>query len=304
MTFGEFRLNHIGKVRDTYTHPAFADMLVIVATDRVSAFDIVMTDGVLDKGRILTAMSDFWFKRLIGIVPTQEYGVVDLELPGPWIGRTSFAKRAEMFPVECVVRGYLAGSGLKDYQKTHTLFGHQQPAGLRLGSKLSEPVFTPTTKALEGHDEPITMDEVYNLIGREFGDELSRISSELYLAADQICTQSGIVLADTKFEFGLIDGEIVLCDEVLTPDSSRFWEEKSVMAGNPVQYDKQILRDWLEEVGWDKKPMPPQLPVQLLASLSIVYRVIYEQLTGLQLDDWPGASSSAYLGERDLGIGR
>ena len=302
-------LNHVGKVRDTYNHLDVADLLLIVATDRISAFDVVMSDGVLDKGRVLSAMSSFWFERFSGQVKSQSYPKDEIRLeiesqadyPSAWVGRTSFVRRAEMFPVECVVRGYLAGSGLKDYQETKKLFGIEQPPGLRLGSRLSEPVFTPTSKAESGHDEPLSMDEVYGLVGHEAGDELERLSKELFLKAEAACFGAGIVLADTKFEFGIIDGEIALCDEVLTPDSSRFWEASSVALWNPVQFDKQILRDWLEETGWNKMPPPPQLPVSVLASLTVVYSDIYERLTGLALDDWPGEhSSSAYLGERDM----
>ena len=302
-------LNHVGKVRDTYNHLDVADLLLIVATDRISAFDVVMSDGVLDKGRVLSAMSSFWFERFSGQVKSQSYPKDEIRLeiesqadyPSAWVGRTSFVRRAEMFPVECVVRGYLAGSGLKDYQETKKLFGIEQPPGLRLGSRLSEPVFTPTSKAESGHDEPLSMDEVYGLVGHEVGDELERLSKELFLKAEAACFGAGIVLADTKFEFGIIDGEIALCDEVLTPDSSRFWEASSVALWNPVQFDKQILRDWLEETGWNKMPPPPQLPVSVLASLTVVYSDIYERLTGLALDDWPGEhSSSAYLGERDM----
>jgi phosphoribosylaminoimidazole-succinocarboxamide synthase len=267
-----------GKVRELY---GFGDRLLLVASDRISAFDVVLPTPIPDKGRVLTGLSRFWFERTRGIVrnhmlsvnvadfPEEARGAPDLA------GRTMLAKRLQMLPIECVVRGYLVGSGWKDYRATGSVCGHALPAGLREADKLPEPLFTPSTKATEGHDANIDRAGGIALVGEERFDEIERISIELYRTAADYALERGIIIADTKFEFG-VDG-----DEVLTPDSSRFWPvDQYAPGGSPPSYDKQYVRDWLETLDWDKTPPGPEIPANVVEGTRARYVEAYERLTG------------------------
>lgn len=281
-------LIHKGKVRDLYRVGTPDDkLLLMVASDRVSAFDVVMTEAIRDKGKILTAMSEFWFQylgdgfpsHLVQAAPTSvELGE---ELPDSFKGRAMLVKEAEMLPIECIVRGYLAGSALKEYQGSQTVHGQKLPVGLTGGMKFPEPLFTPSTKAESGHDVNISFDEAANIVGVDAATKVRGMSFEIYKIGSRRAEQAGVVLADTKFEFGYIDGEIAVCDEVLTPDSSRMWEASELLAGGePTAYDKQPLRDWLEATGWNKLPPPPSLPEVIRESLRNRYIAVYERMSG------------------------
>jgi phosphoribosylaminoimidazole-succinocarboxamide synthase len=282
-----------GKVRDVYD--AGDGRLLLVASDRISAFDVVMAEPIADKGRVLTAMSAFWFDHLGDVVANHllSTDVADLpagaQLPG-LAGRVMLCRAAEMLPVECIVRGYITGSAWKEYAATQTMHGVALGPGLLEASQLPEPVFTPSTKAEVGdHDENISFQQAAGLVGDELAGKLRDVSVELYRRGAQWAAERGIIIADTKFEFGLVDGELVLADEVLTPDSSRFWPAEQWQPGaTPPSFDKQPVRDYLDGLDWDKRPPAPTLPPQVVDATASRYRDAYERITGLSLDDWPG----------------
>ena len=270
-------LVHSGKVRDVY---ADGDDLVLVATDRMSIYDVILPTPVPGKGRMLTQLSLWWFDRLGDIVPNHVISATDV--PAQWAGRAIRCQRLEMVPVECIARGYLAGLGLTAYNETGAVSGVPLPPGLVEASRLPEPVFTPTTKAAAGHDEPMTYAEVAALVGAETAAELRRVTLEVYQRGARLAAERGIIVADTKLEFGWAkDGRLVLADEVLTPDSSRFWPADSYSPGRPQgSFDKQYLRDWSTSVGWNRTPPGPEIPADVLAVLSARYAEVYERITG------------------------
>jgi phosphoribosylaminoimidazole-succinocarboxamide synthase len=277
-----------GKVRDIYA--VGADKMLIVTSDRLSAFDVVLTDPIPDKGRVLNEMANFWFARLGHIVPNQLTGidpasVVQKDEISQVEGRAVVVKKLKPLPIEAVVRGYIIGSGWKDYQKTGKVCGIELPKGLQQAQKLPQPIFTPATKAETGHDENISFDEVVKLIGGSMAEKVRDISIRLYKEASEFAATKGIIIADTKFEFGLNDrNEVVLIDEVLTADSSRFWPADSYKVGiSPPSYDKQYVRDYLETLDWDKTPPAPKLPGEVIAKTSDKYREALQRLTGKTL---------------------
>ena len=289
------RPEYSGKVRDVYD--AGDGLLLMVASDRLSAFDVVMAEPVPNKGRVLTAFSAFWLAELADIVPNHLVTTDPSSFPdavrdvpdAP--GRSMLVRRADMLPIECIVRGYLSGSAWKEYRSSGTVHGAPLPAGLEESTRLAEPIFTPSTKAQEGHDENISFDQAVALIGSELAESARDISLAAYQRAADRAAGQGLLIADTKFELGLIDGRLCLCDEVLTPDSSRFWPADRYRPGaTPPSYDKQPVRDWLEGCGWDKQPPPPPLPAEVVEATSARYASAYEQITGLKLADWDGGS--------------
>jgi len=267
-----------GKVRDLY-RDANGEIL-LVASDRISAYDWIMPTAIPDKGSILTKLSLFWFEKLSGITP---HHVISSEVPAEVKGRAIICKPLTIFPVECVVRGYLAGSGLAEYQKNSQVCGVPLPDGLLDGSKLGEPIFTPATKAAIGdHDENISLDRAKEIVGKEIGEELAARSIKIYNFANEFARERGIIIADTKFEFGSDEqGAIYLADEVLTPDSSRFWPANSWKPGTTqLSYDKQFLRDWLTASGWDRSSPPPELPDEIVEKTRERYLEAYFTITG------------------------
>lgn len=270
-------LIHSGKVREVY---ADGDDLLLVASDRISIYDVVLPTPVPGKGRVLTRLSLWWFDRLGDIVPNHVISATDV--PREWAGRAIRCQRLEMVPVECIARGYLAGLGLTAYNETGAVSGVSLPPGLVEASKLPEPVFTPTTKAAAGHDEPMTFDEVTDLVGAETAEELRRITLEVYRRGADLAAERGIIVADTKLEFGWAkDGTLVLADEVLTPDSSRFWPAGSYSPGRPQHsFDKQYLRDWSTSIGWDRTEPGPEIPADVLGVLTARYTDLFERITG------------------------
>jgi phosphoribosylaminoimidazole-succinocarboxamide synthase len=277
-----------GKVRDIYA--VGEDKMLIVTSDRLSAFDVVLSDPIPDKGRVLNEMANFWFDRLGHIVPNQLTGidpesVVAEDERSQVRGRSVVVKKLKPLPIEAVVRGYIIGSGWKDYQKTGKICGIELPGGLQQAQKLPEPIFTPATKAASGHDENISFDAVERLIGPELAAKVREVSLRLYREAADYAAQRGIIIADTKFEFGLDDrGELVLIDEVLTADSSRFWPKDSYKVGiSPPSYDKQYVRDYLETLDWNKEPPAPKLPLDVIQRTSEKYREALQRLTGRTL---------------------
>jgi phosphoribosylaminoimidazole-succinocarboxamide synthase len=277
-----------GKVRDIYA--VGADKMLIVASDRLSAFDVVLPDPIPDKGRVLNEMANFWFGRLGHIVPNQLTGidpesVVDEEEKPQVRGRSVVVKKLKPLPIEAVVRGYVIGSGWRDYQKTGRICGIELPKGLRQAEKLPAPIFTPATKAAAGHDENISFEQAEKLIGKPLAAKVRDVSIRLYKEAADYAATRGIIIADTKFEFGLNENnEIVLIDEVLTADSSRFWPADSYRVGiSPPSFDKQYVRDYLESLTWDKTPPAPKLPEDVIARTSQKYRDALERLTGRRL---------------------
>ena len=271
-----------GKVRDIYE---FEDRLLFVATDRISAFDWVMPNGIPDKGRVLTKLSEMWFQRLD--TPNHFLSTDLAELPLPddapiddLQGRSMVVKRGEVVPIECVVRGYLAGSGWKEYKQSGTVCGIKLPEGLQESSQLAEPIFTPATKAESGHDINISFEEMCQRVGKDLSEQLRDKSIALYQNASQYARTKGIIIADTKFEFGMREGEVMLIDEVLTPDSSRFWPVDKYEPGrSQASYDKQFVRDWLETTDWDKESEPPTLPDDIVGRTREKYVEAFEKLS-------------------------
>jgi phosphoribosylaminoimidazole-succinocarboxamide synthase len=268
-----------GKVRELYELDD--DRLLLVASDRISTFDVVLPTEIPDKGRVLTGLSAFWFARTRDLVPNHLLGL----RPD---GRSTECRRLEMLPLECVVRGYLTGSGWKDYQATGAVCGHVLAEGLRDSDKLPEPIFTPATKAQEGHDENIDRDRAAELVGADRLAEVERVAIELYRFASEHAAERGILLADTKFELGLdADGTLVLADEAFTPDSSRFWPAGDYEPGRAQpSFDKQFVRDYCESLGWDKNPPGPELPDDVVAGTRARYVDAFERLTGIDFDDY------------------
>ena len=279
-----------GKVRDVYK--LGSDHLLFVATDRISAFDYVLATGIPHKGRVLTQISLFWFDFLKDVVPNHlitadvnQYPVEVRQYASQLRGRSMLVKRAQMFPVECVVRGYLSGSGWKEYKASGSVCGIKLPAGLRESEQLPEPIFTPATKATSGHDENISFEHMTQLVDPEDARQLRDLSLEIYSKAATYARQKGIIIADTKFEFGRTAAGITLADEVLTPDSSRFWPADLYSPGMAQQsFDKQYVRDYLEEIRWNKLPPAPALPTDVARKTSEKYVEAYRQLTGRELD--------------------
>ena len=269
-----------GKVRDIYA--SGPDNLLFIATDRISAFDHVLGSGIPDKGRILTQISLFWFDFLKDVVPNHLITATPAGLQPELEGRTMLVRRAEVFPVECVARGYLSGSGWKDYQATGGICGIPLPAGLRESDKLPEPIFTPAAKInTGGHDENISFDTVIETIGEAHANALRALTLNIYKKASDYAATKGVILADTKFEFGLIDGAITLADEVLTPDSSRYWPRDEYSPGGPTaSFDKQYVRDYLESVYWNKQAPAPSLPADIIARTRAKYMQAFTMLTG------------------------
>ncbi|MHB8067912.1 MAG: phosphoribosylaminoimidazolesuccinocarboxamide synthase [Desulfobaccales bacterium] len=280
---------HQGKVRDIYD---LGDRLLLVATDRISAFDVVMAEPIPDKGRILTSLSAFWFKHLADVVPNHVLSLKVEDFPPACQphremlqDRTMLVKKTRPLPVECIVRGYLSGSGWAEYQATGGIGGLALPPGLLESARLPQPIFTPSTKAELGtHDENISFETMAAKVGADVAARVREISLTLYLRAQAWAEPRGIILADTKFEFGLVNGELLLIDEVLTPDSSRFWPQEDYRPGGPQKsYDKQYLRDYLESLGWNKKPPPPPLPPDVIANTRARYVQALQVLTGEEL---------------------
>lgn len=275
-----------GKVRDIYD---LGDRLLLVASDRISAFDVIMPNGIHDKGKVLTQISLFWFNWLGDTVKNhlisaevEDFGEPFSSEPEQLAGRTMLVKKTKVLPVECVVRGYLAGSGWKEYQQSQTVCGHKLPDGLKQCSKLAEPIFTPATKAEIGdHDENISFDRAADIIGKEAAQYVHDKSIEIYVRGAEYAAKRGIILADTKFEWGYYDDEIILIDEVLTPDSSRFWPADKYADGRDQEsYDKQYVRNYLESINFNKQPPAPELPDDVVAGTRGRYVQAYEQLTG------------------------
>jgi phosphoribosylaminoimidazole-succinocarboxamide synthase len=286
-------LVHRGKVRETYA--VGDDRLLLVATDRLSAFDVVFDQPIPDKGRLLNQLSAWWFRRLVGMGPTHFISTDANDLPEQarvpdLAGRSTLARRAERIDAECVVRGYLAGSGWAEYRASGLVGGHPLPAGLREADRLPEPIFTPSTKAEVGHDQNITRGELAALVGAELAQQLEARSLAIYRAGAERAAEVGLILADTKFEFGWIDGEVALIDEVLTPDSSRFWDGELYAPGaSPTSFDKQYVRDFVAASGWNKEPPAPALPAEVIAGTRDRYVTAYERLTG---ESWRDAETS------------
>jgi len=281
--FPGLKLRGRGKVRDIYE---LGDRLLIVATDRLSAFDVVLPTPIPDKGRVLTQLSLFWFEKLADVVPHHVISADSFsgEL-APYAdllkGRSMLVRRTEPVPIECVVRGYISGSGWKDYQKTGSICGIPLPAGLRESDRLPEAIFTPSTKATTGHDENISFEETVSRIGRPLAERLRDTSLTLYRRAAEHAADRGIIMADTKFEFGLRGQELIWIDEALTPDSSRFWPSDEYAPGRTQpSFDKQFVRDYLERIGWNKQPPGPELPSDVVAGTKNKYREAYQRITG------------------------
>ena len=276
-----------GKVRDIYD---LGDKLLIVATDRLSAFDVILPTPIPDKGRVLTQLSLFWFKLLSDIVPN--HVLSSTNFPPPFhlhldvlVGRSMIVRKTQPLPIECVVRGYVSGSAWKDYCATGQICGISLPAGLRESDRLPEPIFTPATKASSGHDENISFEQAAALIGNDLAEKVRAVSLEIYRRAAAYAEPRGVILADTKFEFGLLHNELLWIDEALTPDSSRFWPAAQYNPGGPQpSFDKQFVRDYLERIRWPKTPPGPELPPEVVASTRAKYREAYRLLTGRELD--------------------
>ncbi len=284
-----------GKVRDTYD---LGQYLLIIATDRISAFDVVLPCGIPDKGRVLNQLSAFWFERTRSIVPNHVVEVVNdvrtlaryvpaanrSALPAYLAGRSMIVKKVQRLPVECVARGYLSGSAWDEYRQSGTVGGMAMPAGLQESQLLPKTLFTPTTKADTGHDEPLTIDGLKKLVGASVAAEVEAKSLAVYASAREYAQGKGIIIADTKMEFGIDNGKVILIDELLTPDSSRFWDAKHYRVGqSQPSYDKQPVRDWLAATGWDKQPPAPMLSDEVIEATTRRYREAYERLTGRKL---------------------
>lgn len=287
------RLVHCGKVRDMYE--VDDDHLLMVASDRISAFDVVFDEPIPDKGRVLTAMTVFWSQLLADIAPNHlvswDLGELD-DVEPDWVGRALLVRRADMIPLECIVRGYITGSAWAEYERHGTMHGQPMPTGLRESQQLCEPVFTPSTKADEGHDENISFAAAVDLVGSATAERAREISLAAYAAAAAHAAERGVIIADTKFELGVVDGEIVIADEMLTPDSSRFWPAAEWAPGTtPPSLDKQPVRDVTAATGWDRTPPPPPLDADTVARTSARYIEAYERISGLRFADWPGAGT-------------
>ncbi len=284
-----------GKVRDTYD---LGSHLLIIATDRISAFDVVLPNGIPLKGHVLNRLSSFWFRRTAEIIPNHMTEAIDdvhsldsylpagsrFAYPSYLRGRSMIAKKVKRIPVECVVRGYISGSAWAEYKEHGTVSGNPMPKGLKESQELEKPIFTPTTKAETGHDEPITMEEIIKLIGLRTAQEMEEKSLAVYNFAREYAISKGIIIADTKFEFGIDNGRLTLIDEILTPDSSRFWDAGQYKTGKSQEsFDKQPVRDWLIASGWNKEPPAPTLPPEVIEPTSKRYVQAYEKLTGRQL---------------------
>jgi len=274
-----------GKVREVFD---LGDRFLLVASDRLSAFDVILPNGIPRKGEVLTQLSHFWFAKFASLVPNHLLAGADDPLPAnlqPYAAqlarRSMFVKKAKPLAIECIVRGYLSGSGWKEYKKSQTVCGIQLPAGLTESAELPEPIFTPSTKAEAGHDENISFEEAVKIVGVEFATQARDLSLKIYRAGRDYARERGIIIADTKFEFGVFEGKLILIDEVLTPDSSRFWPADQYAPGRgQPSFDKQIVRDYLETLTWDKTPPGPQLPAEVIAKTSAKYQEAYERLTG------------------------
>jgi phosphoribosylaminoimidazole-succinocarboxamide synthase len=300
---GTVHHRYSGKVRDLYETEA--GLLLFVASDRLSAFDVVMAERIPDKGRVLTALTVWWASLLGDLAPTHLVSVVDEPMvgltglvggtePDDLVGRALLVRPAEMLPLECIVRGYVAGSAYKEYLRTGTVHGEKLAPGLVESDRLPEPLFTPSTKAEEGHDENISFAAARDLVGEADASAARDLCLAAYSRAAARAEERGIIIADTKFELGRIDGHLAICDEILTPDSSRFWPADRWSPGSsPPSLDKQPVRDWLESTGWDKQPPPPSLPAAVVEATRARYVEAYERLTGLAFSDWPGAGTAA-----------
>jgi phosphoribosylaminoimidazole-succinocarboxamide synthase len=277
-----------GKVRDIFE---LGEHLLIVCSDRLSAFDVVLPDPIPDKGRVLTQLSKFWFDRFSGVVPNHVVATRVTDFPDslqPYAeqldGRAMLVRRAKPLPVECVVRGYLAGSGWNDYQKTGAVCGIRLPAGMKQAEKLPEPIFTPSTKATAGHDENISQEQAAALVGADVAEGIRSASMSIYRKAAEYALDRGIIIADTKFEFGLYDGKLMWIDEALTPDSSRFWSAAEYKVGtSPSSFDKQFVRDYLLSIKWNKTPPAPHLPAEVIKGTADRYREAFRLITGSEL---------------------
>jgi phosphoribosylaminoimidazole-succinocarboxamide synthase len=282
-----------GKVRDIYA--VGDDQLLMVTSDRLSAFDVVLDEPILHKGRVLTAISAFWFEALRDVAGSHLVSTDLADLPADVVaadadlaGRFMLCRKADMLSIECIVRGYLSGSAWKEYRTSGTMHGQALPAGLRESDQLPEPVFTPSTKS-DVHDENISFEQAVDLVGEDLATRARAISLDLYARGAALARERGIIIADTKFELGLVDGELVVCDEVMTPDSSRFWPVDEWVPGTtPPSFDKQPVRDYLEGLAWDKSPPPPPLPPEVVEATSRRYIEAYERITGRSFATWPG----------------
>ena len=288
--FPDLKLVKRGKVRDIYD---LGDYLLIVSTDRISAFDVIMDDPIPDKGKILNQMSVFWFNLLSSIVKNHLISWMPDEYPNQCApykreleGRSMLVKKTEPLKIECIVRGYLAGSGWKEYQKKGSICDIELPSALREADRLPEPIFTPSTKAEEGmHDENISFEEAKKIVGDEVAEKVKELSIKIYEIARDLAEKRGIIIADTKFEFGIYDNEIILIDEVLTPDSSRFWPAEEYEPGRPQKsFDKQFLRDYLESIGWKKTPPAPKLPDEIIEKTRQRYLEAFRRITGKEME--------------------
>jgi phosphoribosylaminoimidazole-succinocarboxamide synthase len=298
MTVSDLQLPPLyrGKVRDLYdvndTH------MLMVASDRLSAFDVVMNEPIPEKGRVLTALTNYWLTSMGSDIPsalvTCDPAVIENFIPGfnqatPWHGRSMLVRKATMIPLECIVRARLAGQAYDEYVVTGTVHNMPAPVGLRLTDAFAAPLFTPSTKAEEGHDLNIDLATAAEIVGLDTLKEVSSLCLELFRRAASRLAEAGLILADTKFEVGYVDGQLVICDEVLTPDSSRLWPAESVVAGEvPPSFDKQPFRDWLAAQPWDRTPPPPSIPNEVITTTSQRYVAAYENVTGLSLSDWYG----------------
>jgi phosphoribosylaminoimidazole-succinocarboxamide synthase len=286
-------LNHIkkGKVRDLYSTDAG---IIMVASDRISAFDVVLPTPIPDKGKVLTALSVFWFDRLAHIIDNHLISTQVDDFPpeakthaSDLRGRSMLVRPTQVVPIECVARGYITGSGWKEYKKSSSICGISLPEGLVESQALPEPIFTPSTKADEGHDENISFERACQIAGRDVMEQLREVTLSLYTEAAEYAESKGIIIADTKFEFGVADGEVILIDEALTPDSSRFWPASEYAPGGGVpSFDKQYVRDWLDSSGWDHSPPGPELPEDVVVNTRAKYIDAYERLTGEKFDTW------------------
>jgi phosphoribosylaminoimidazole-succinocarboxamide synthase len=276
-----------GKVRDIYD---LGDKLLIVATDRLSAFDVILPTPIPDKGRVLTQLSLFWFDLMKEVIPNHVLSATDFPAPfdkfkDDLAGRSMIVRKTQPLPIECIVRGYVSGSGWKDYRATGKICGIRLPAGLRESDRLPEPIFTPATKAATGHDENIPFEQAASLIGKGLAEKVRAVSLEIYRRAAAYAEPRGVILADTKFEFGLLNNEVIWIDEALTPDSSRFWPAAQYNPGGPQpSFDKQFVRDYLERIQWPKTPPGPELPPEVVAATRAKYREAYRILAGRKLD--------------------